>query len=318
MKTYLIPQNGNFYKANLHSHSTCSDGKATPQELKDLYKSAGYSVLAYSDHNVLVDHSELNDDTFLTLTSVEVDALEKAGKSYFYSPCYHVNFFSPAPHMADIPAFERDYSKINDLVHAFTDKGFLAMLNHPTWSQQTMKDYENLDTSAFFAMEIYNHCSSTEGYDEVNSHIYDELLRTGAKLFCTATDDNHNLFPITSPRFDALGGFVMIKAPELTYDAIFNALKNGHFYASNGPKIHEIYVEDNQLVVKTSDAVKIYLSTAVRQAQIVCAEQIGGTVNEARFDLSNIRPGYVRVTVTDQNGNNAWSQPLYGEFGGMR
>ena len=38
-----------------------------------------------------------------------------------------------------------------------------------------------------------------------------------------ATDDNH------SPG-DMCGGYVMIKAPELTYDAIFDALKNGAYY----------------------------------------------------------------------------------------
>ena len=61
MKEYILPQNGNFYRANLHCHSTLSDGKLTPEELKEIYKSAGYSVLAYSDHNVLIDHSDLNE-----------------------------------------------------------------------------------------------------------------------------------------------------------------------------------------------------------------------------------------------------------------
>ena len=33
MKVYLLPQNGNYYKANLHSHSTLSDGKWTVEEM---------------------------------------------------------------------------------------------------------------------------------------------------------------------------------------------------------------------------------------------------------------------------------------------
>ena len=36
MKKYLLPENGNFYKANLHCHSTFSDGKWTPEELNGL------------------------------------------------------------------------------------------------------------------------------------------------------------------------------------------------------------------------------------------------------------------------------------------
>ena len=34
MKKYLLPETGNFYKANLHSHSTVSDGTLTPAEMK--------------------------------------------------------------------------------------------------------------------------------------------------------------------------------------------------------------------------------------------------------------------------------------------
>ena len=33
MRKYLLPEHGNFYKVNMHSHSTLSDGKQTPEEL---------------------------------------------------------------------------------------------------------------------------------------------------------------------------------------------------------------------------------------------------------------------------------------------
>ena len=38
MKKYLIPEEGKFYKANLHCHTTISDGKMTPEEVKAYYK----------------------------------------------------------------------------------------------------------------------------------------------------------------------------------------------------------------------------------------------------------------------------------------
>ena len=34
------------YKANLHSHSNLSDGELTPEQLKEAYKSHGYSILS--------------------------------------------------------------------------------------------------------------------------------------------------------------------------------------------------------------------------------------------------------------------------------
>ena len=63
-RVWLLPENGNLYKANLHSHSTVSDGKFTPQELKEMYMERGYHAIAYTDHQVCVPHNELTDDNF--------------------------------------------------------------------------------------------------------------------------------------------------------------------------------------------------------------------------------------------------------------
>ena len=38
MKKYLLPENCNFYKANLHSHTNWSDGYISPEEMKKVYK----------------------------------------------------------------------------------------------------------------------------------------------------------------------------------------------------------------------------------------------------------------------------------------
>ena len=52
MKHYLIPDSGRFYKANLHCHTTVSDGMKTPAEIKALYQANGYSIVAFTDHDV--------------------------------------------------------------------------------------------------------------------------------------------------------------------------------------------------------------------------------------------------------------------------
>ena len=33
MKHHLLPETGRFYKANLHRHTTVSDGEGTPEEV---------------------------------------------------------------------------------------------------------------------------------------------------------------------------------------------------------------------------------------------------------------------------------------------
>ena len=37
MRKYLLPNTGNHYKANLHVHTTVSDGQMTPEEIKRIY-----------------------------------------------------------------------------------------------------------------------------------------------------------------------------------------------------------------------------------------------------------------------------------------
>ena len=47
MRTYLLSQEGTFYKANLHCHTTVSDGKRTPEEIKKEYKGSEPKMVLY-------------------------------------------------------------------------------------------------------------------------------------------------------------------------------------------------------------------------------------------------------------------------------
>ena len=73
MRKYLLSKDKNAYKANLHSHSTCSDGDFSPEELKELYKAQGYSIVAFTDHDVFLQHNDLTDENFLALNGYEID-----------------------------------------------------------------------------------------------------------------------------------------------------------------------------------------------------------------------------------------------------
>ena len=336
MKQYLLSQDGQFYRANLHTHSVMSDGKLTPSELKKLYKSAGYSVLAITDHNRLIGYPELCDNDFLMLPGIEYDIGDRDCPQIQNRKFYHINFYPEDPNNLSMvcynphdvfkapdmtypeqayvgePTYQRSYEKVDEVVAEYRKHGFIAMLNHPTWSLQGIEDYRKLDLSQFFAMEIYNNASyQTEGHYEINSHVYDKLLREGNRIFCTATDDAHHFRSVMPRPHCSCGGFVMIKAPELTHKAIINALQSGNFYASMGPLIEEIYVEDQLLHVRTSPAARIVLSTGYRYVRVAYPATPHGTVCEAVFDLSVIHPGYVRITVTDGRGRMAWSQPYY-------
>ena len=73
MKKSLFPETGTFYKANLHTHTVLSDGRKTASEVKELYRSMGYSIVAYTDHDVMIPHNDLRDESFLPLVGVEYE-----------------------------------------------------------------------------------------------------------------------------------------------------------------------------------------------------------------------------------------------------
>ena len=319
MKIEYLAKEGNHFKANLHCHSTCSDGMLTPEQIKDLYRANGYSIVAYTDHNKLVDHSDLNDADFLALIGTEYDLMDRDDRPGAYHPCYHINFYPRASRQTAASLYDgpeapgpRAYADAQTVIDRFVSEGYLAQINHPTWSLQEAADY--LSLRGYYAIELYNHYNIVTGYDEINTHLWDTLWRSGRQVWGTATDDNHNRKPGT-PFWESCGGFTVIQADELTQEAVTDALEKGKFYASSGPMFEEIVLEDDQLRVVTSPVAKITLMTSHRQARAAYPAPGEQSLTEAVFNLSAIYPGYVRLTLTDGSGKQAWSQPITGYRG---
>ena len=61
-----------FFKGNLHCHTTKSDGKLTPEEVKAFYRKRGYDFLAMTDHRVLTENTHM-EDGMLVLSGIEMD-----------------------------------------------------------------------------------------------------------------------------------------------------------------------------------------------------------------------------------------------------
>ena len=327
MRKYLLPEKGNFYKANLHCHTTISDGKMTPEEIKEAYTSRGYSVVAFTDHDVLIPHPELADENFLPLNSYEMEINEhdprKPGSKTCHMclialkpdnikpVCFHrskylpknaVNYVEQVAYDPNEPDYEREYTGecINDIMKKARDNGFFVTYNHPTWSREGHDDYSKYNY--MHAMEIYNTECENIGYFEYNEKDYDDMLLSGKRIYCVATDDTHN-------REACFGGFTMIKADKLDYKTITDALLAGNFYASQGPEIYNLWYENGILHIDCSDVNNIRFNTGVRKTKRV-VQQEGKPLNTAEFEVSpeNI---YVRVTITDSNGKFAYTNAYF-------
>ena len=335
MKKYLLPNDGQFYKANLHCHTTVSDGKLTPAEVKDAYKAHGYSIIAYTDHDVMIPHDELNDENFLALHGYEMEVpasdpptfkhrktchmcLIALDKDNLKQVCWHREKYllghgAEYRHLVQfdesLPDFVREYTHecINTMIRTGRENGFFVTYNHPAWSMQTYEDYGGYE--GMHAMEICNSTSYVPGYSEYNAKEYDELLRQGKRIYCIGTDDNHNSKPIGSPGSESFAAFTVIKAEKLDYKTITDALLAGNFYASQGPAIKELWIEDGVVHVKSSAAERICMTTGTRKQRAVFREK-GKSLTSAQFkvDADDV---YIRITVTDKYGKNADSNAYF-------
>ena len=311
----LLPAAGQFYKANLHCHTVLSDGRWTKEQVKAEYQKRGYSIVAFTDHRHYGWHPELMDDTFIPIAAYEADLngpFPPSG-SFQWVKTYHLNFYDTDPAArggftaVQPPQQYGDLEALNGFIARMNAGGFLCCYNHPYWSLQNYNDYAGLKGA--FAMEIYNHGCELDGLYGYAPQAYDEMLRAGQKLFCVATDDNHDTYAPGDPRCDSFGGFTMFKLEKLTYASVIEALKKGDFYASTGPELQELYIRDGALCVRCSPVEKIYVVTSGRRCLMKLAAP-GETLTEAVFPL-NGDEGYVRVDCRDAQGRHAYSNAYW-------
>ena len=328
---HLLPQVPRYFKANLHTHSTISDGKLSPQEVKDAYKALGYQILALTDHNTIANHSHMNEPDFLMLTGIEIN-INSPEKNPIGGKTYHLNLISKTPDNLWSPAkafyrfpeaqpyeekmrcenmdLQYDPASVNAMIAKANEMGFLVMYNHPTWSCQSYPDYAPL--KGLWGMELRNSECCLLGQNENNARVLKDIRNQGNRLYPVGTDDMH------SPR--ALGlSWIMVGAEELSYPSVIGALEKGDFYMSCGPEIYSLTVEENILKITCSDALQITLESHGRFTRRVAADS-GNCIREAEFDLTNFLAkttgdpnAFLCLTVTAPDGTYAATRAYYHE-----
>ncbi|MBR6790132.1 MAG: hypothetical protein IKM31_04620 [Oscillospiraceae bacterium] len=320
MKRYLLPEKGNFYKANLHCHSTDSDGEFTPAELIAGYKKAGYSILCLSEHDKFITREDLCTGDFLLLNGLEVTGKKNdptAGRFVHMGAIARSRDITSIPALPEYPACDSDDAEytalVNKMAADFEAAGFLTIYNHMRWSMENETDLAGY--TGFSGMEIHNYFSELMGIEDWNFAPFLEQIRRGRKLLAFMGDDNHNRlqWPGMSlyglDRWDtSFGAWIVVRCDELTYESVMAAIEQGDFYCSNGPEISEAYIEDNVLHVFCSPARNITVATAGRRGK--CNFDRNGAMTHGVFELTG-NEEFVIVTVTDARGRRAVTQPGY-------
>ncbi|MBL4813549.1 MAG: CehA/McbA family metallohydrolase [Rhodobacteraceae bacterium] len=296
---------GRFYRGNLHTHSTRSDGVLPPEEVCRRYKAEGYDFVALTDHFIglfdypITDTRAHRDASFTTLIGAELHtgAMENGNLWHIVAVGLPLDFAPPnAPHFNAVEGSESGAS----LAQRARDAGAFVAIAHPHWSGMTSTDARTIE--AAHAVEVYNHGCVVDNDRGDGLPTLEQMLNEGRKLSLIATDDAHFNTP------DFFGGWVMVKATENSPEALLAALKAGEFYASTGPQIHDIRVFDDRVEVECSAAATvIVLGKGTSMATLHGTSMTSATLSRDRLEGSP----WIRITVVDRAGKRAWSNPIW-------
>lgn len=278
------------YKIGLHIHTTLSDGKVSPEEAARIYKEAGFDAIAITDHWKFHGADTLSGLPILSgceynlgASDTSVDVMHIVGVG-----------------METVPQLTKDTASRQDVIDAINQNGGIAILAHPAWSLNTPE--HALALSGFAATEIYNTVSNVnQSSRPYSGYFVDLLANKGTAYPLIATDDTHYY-----NGEDNTKSYIMVKAESLTRENILSAVKNGDFYATQGPELH-IRREEDKLIADCSPCVMIdFLSNAAWGPDRITR---GENLTHAEY---RIKPHdkWVRVEVHDENGNYAWSNVL--------
>jgi hypothetical protein len=300
MHTLPFDKPGRFYKGNLHTHSTLSDGDLTPEAVCRVYADLGYDFIALTDHFMkqynfpLADTRAWRTETFTTILGAELHT----GRTELGQLWHILAVGLPL----DFPPPPPDETGPEITARALAAGAYVAVA-HPAWYHLTEADVLSLGTDVH-AIEIFNGTAHDHNDAADSWYIMDVLTERGYRYSACATDDAH----ARPTRHDIGVGWVQVRSESLAPDALLAALKAGHYYSSTGPQIFDIQVEPGRkLLVRCSPAERVFVVGNGWQAQ----HAFGSGIREAELDLSRFASPYCRVIVRDANGGRAWSNPIW-------
>ncbi|MGI9371828.1 MAG: CehA/McbA family metallohydrolase [Hyphomicrobiales bacterium] len=303
---------GTFFRGNLHTHSTLSDGRLPVSEVVDAYQRKGYDFLMMSEHFVdlfdfpIADTRGFRSNSFTTILGAELHAPENscgelwhilaAGLPLDFAPC-------------------GDTETMEELADRAAQMGAFISIAHPAWSQLNLADGKAIECA--HSVEIYNHGCAVEQDRGDGWYLLEEMLRDGHRLTANATDDAH--FHCD----DAFGGWVNVKSESLDPDALLEALKEGAFYSSQGPQFNDIAISGNEISISCTPVDAI----AVQGGTSRSVTRTGKAITTACLDISKLsviwtgqsaEPArrradleWIRVVIIDAVGKKAWSNPIW-------
>lgn len=245
------------YKANLHTHTTRSDGNHSPHDIVDKYHELGYTILAITDHNEVTypweGFSNLNysRSAYGKLKSGKIDSsainYENRNPKKLEMYAIQANEVSAPHHMG---SFFNNYNSPSKgekpTIEAIDKLHGLCLLHHPGrytskapekysvgWYVDIFTNYHNVT-----GMEVYNQGDRYKNDRKLWDNILQETMPS-RPVWGYSNDDYH--------RGIGLGrNWNTFILPELSEEAIRQGMLEGRFFHTyateghRGPKVPQI------------------------------------------------------------------------------
>ena len=298
-----------WYKGNIHTHTTESDGDEEPQKVVSWYRKHNYDFLVLSDHNhvTMLDYQSgirrLKRPLMIPGEEVSVNL---AGGTI----AVHINGIGVERLVEPIDAGDV-VSTLQANIKAIVDAGGIASINHPNfkWSY----DHESIrQVTGASLLEIFYGHPSTNLYGGPGRHsseeIWDKVLSGGKPIFGVATDDSHNYKDFSPSQSNPGRGWVMVQSTALTKESILEALATGNFYSSTGVNLNKLEISPQGISIEIEEERDFIYTTRFTTEDGNLLAEVDGLTADYR---STGKETYIRATVNNSSGTKAWTQPVF-------
>ena len=278
----LFNENAPWYKGNLHTHTTVSDGFLSVDDCIAAYKAGGYDFLSITDHRKYFPGRTEEDFIVLPGEEFMFEDFEKW-------TAYHIIGIGLSSHFETDPSTPPQY-----VIDNIRQREGLVVMGHPFWS--LMSHQEICELNGLDATEAFSGIS--EAYSgRGNSTAYGDVLATmGYPLLLLGVDDMH------FHARDFMQAFIMLQTEEFTQEGIMRSLRGGRFYASEGPQIKQIDITGDTVTVDTSELKSLFfLSNTWYNANRVVVSGDGAPLTHAQYTIVP-QDRWLRIEGTDSNG----------------
>ena len=344
------PGEMNLFWGDIHGHTRLSDGLKTPEEyLEFAREEAVLDFTAIADHSQYISDEDWDDiqrataqynrpGEMVTLLGYEYSL--NARKEHYGDKCiYYPGDEGPLLRATDIDRSE--YAEMADHAPTWKEQGAMMILHQHAHGSGSFYDPELVRLA-----EVYSIWGASESLDAsrplmpardrvYDGHLAADLLAKGWRLGFMAASDDHAGRPGKTDwlrvRRAYPGGLTAVFAPELTREAIWDALWNRRCYATTGTRIAlEFEVNGAPMgSILTGEHPEPAIEVAVTGTEAVTFVEVlrgreviheyTGNGPSVGFTITDPEPPegdtYYYVRVTQADAEMAWSSPIWIDAG---